>query len=666
MRALILRVVAVIVIILVWGAAPTRAQDSDGVPRFEDADCPMDVPESETVRCGYLIVPERHANLDGPTIRLAVAILPSLSSTPEPDPVVYLEGGPGGSALEGVETWATSPLRARRDFILFEQRGTAYSEPSLYCPEYDEMSSDTMDDLLTNEEWLALDMETARKCRDRLAAEGVDLAAYNSVESAADIADLRTALGYETINLYSISYGTYLAQFVMHYQPQGIRSVILDSTVPVAANSWEELPANSQRAFDALFEACASDLECGAAFPNLEANFFAMVERANAEPIYLRLRDPYTGRMVSSPFRGDDVIDMIFQAMYDYSMIPVIPLMMDEAAHGDYRMLATFTELYLKSWAESKFSIGMYYTFDCLDELPDNDYETALETAEAFPNMKQTDDVEAIFALCPIWVDTTEDAPLQDEPVVSDIPTLVLAGEFDPITPPDWGRQVAEELPNSTFIEFPGLSHGTTLNECAGQIAAAFVDNPDSSLPTGCQSAMGPPTFVTGLTPLRRSIPLLEAFLVDFNWVNAAVLGVLVLFAGLGLIVWPIVRIVHRLRRRPEAPSLWVQLAALLAWLISGWNILFVLLFAAVMFVALADIANLALIVFGLPQWAAPLMLMPWASVLALIPLVVLNIPIWREKFWGWFGRLFYLLLTGVAIGFVGWMLYWRLIIWPF
>jgi hypothetical protein len=177
---------------------------------------------------------------------------------------------------------------------------------------------------------------------------------------------------------------------------------------------------------------------------------------------------------------------------------------------------------------------------------------------------------------------------------------------------------------------------------------------------------MPPPAFITELTPLRKNVPLLESFLVDFNPLNAAVLGALLLLALAGLIVWPMVRIVHRLMRSTEAPSLWVQLAALLAWLISGWNLLFVVLFVVAGFSVIADPATQNIVLFGLPQWAAPVMLMPWISVLALVPLVVLNVPIWREKFWGWFGRVFYLLLVAAAIGFVGWMAYWGMIGWPF
>lgn len=674
MRAFTLRFVCLIILALAWSVPAAHAQDDGGeVPRFESADCPMEVPESDsngepvTVECGYLTVLEHHDEPEGDTIRLAIAILPSLSPNPEPDPVIYLEGGPGGSALEGIQNWLTSPLRDDRDFILLEQRGTYYSEPNLYCTENDEASSEYMDDLLTDEQWLEIGLETSQKCIDRLTGEGVDLSAYNSIESAADIADLRTALGYDEINLYGISYGTYLAQYVMEYQPEGVRSVILDSTVPVAANSYEDQPSSFQRAFDALFAACADDAECNAAFPELKTEFNDFVKRANEDPFYIRIRNPYNDQMVRTPVRGDDVLSIAFQGLYDYTLIPIMPLMLHRAANGDYRLLATFYELFLKAWADSKFSVGMQLAFDCQDEMSDNDLDAALEEAANYPDMYQDDDLTSLFQSCALWGEMPPE-PLQDAAITSDIPTLVMAGSFDPITPPQGGQDVAEALPNGQFVEFPALSHGTTIEPCAGSIAAAFVDNPDGALPVGCMQSIPDPMWITGITPLRHNNALLESLLVDFDPLHVGLLGGLSLLALAGVFVWPIVRIVHRLMKKPETPgpSLWVQLAALLGWGISVWNLLFVVLFTVAIFTTALDPANQIVAVFGLPEWAIPIMLMPWLSVLALIPLVVLNVPIWRSTFWGWFGRVFYLLLVAVAIGFVAWMLYWGLIGWPF
>lgn len=651
--------------LLAYTPSPARAQNDDRVPRFEPSACPFDVPEDEHIDCGYMVVAQRHADPDGPTIRLAVAILKSHSASPAPDPVVYLEGGPGGSALEGWDHWLLSPFLASRDLVLVDQRGTGYSEPSLYCPESDDVTSEYLDDLLSDEEWERLGEEAAQACRDRLTGEGIDVSVFNSSENAADIDDLRAALGYEAINLYSISYGTFLAQVIMRDHPEGIRSVVLDSTVPLGVNMYEEYPANTARAFDTLFASCAADPACSEAFPDLEAEVYAFVERANEHPFWIWIRNPYTKQIVRSPMKGNDVLEILFQSLYDYTVIPYLPLMLHKAAHGDYRMLASYSEFYLKSWAESKFSLGMYYSVECRDEVIFNDQDAAREAADTFDKTRTLDDIDSIFATCALWdVGTAES--LLNEQVASQIPTLVLAGGYDPITPPNWGRRVAESLPNSLFLEFPSLSHGTTLDECAGGIAASFVNHPDAALPTGCHDIMTKPEFATALTPVRSIYPLINAFLVDADWVQIGILVLLVLLSSLGAVVWPILRLAHLWRRRLEQPSIWVRLAAILGFLVSGWNLLFVIGLVAVIFIAFLDFENVALVFFGLPQWGAPLMLMPWVSIVSIIPLAILNVPIWRQPFWGWTGRVFYLVLLATAVGFGAWLVQWAMLGWPF
>ncbi len=659
-----LLLVLILAFILLVHSTPARAQGGGGAPRFEPSACPFEVPEGERVECGALIVPERHANPDGPTIRLAVAILKSHSANPAPDPVIYLEGGPGGSPLKSPDLWWSSPFRNQRDLILVDQRGTGYSEPSLYCAEHDELSAETLDDLLTEEESLRLEEEATRACRDRLEAAGVDLAAYNSAESAADFAALREALGYAEINLYGISYGTRLAQTIARDHPEGVRSIILDSTVPLGVNSYEEGPAIADRAFDQLFDGCAADPECSGEFPTLREDFFDLIERTNEQPVRLRIRSPYTGEMVSSPMRGDDLLSIVFTALYDSSVLPYLPAMLDRTARGDFRMLEVYTELYLQSWVESGFSVGMYYSVECWEELPFNEYDAAQEAAEQFPELNDLILNESDFTICPQWIEGAA-PPLENQPVVMDIPTLVVAGQYDPITPPEWGRRVAEAQPDAVFLEFPGLGHGVTLNECAGQIAVAFVNDPGGTLPTGCLETMQGPEFATGVIPVRGLYPLIEALLVDFAVSQYVILGGLALIFLMGVTLWPLVRIIYRLMHRAEtAPSLWHPLAALLAFGVSGLNLLFLAILVVVVFQLL--VAEDAIFLFGLPQSAAPLLLMPWLNALAIVPLALLNIPIWRERTWRWFGRLLYLLIVAAVIGFLVWLALRGLLTLPF
>src|SRR5262249_11696499 len=150
-----------------------------------------------------------------------------------------------------------SAVLAHRDFIFFDQRGTGYSQPELTCPERDALAPTLLAGALSDEQSTQAIVDAFQRCRDRLGVQGVDLAAYNSAASAADVNDLRLALGYSQLNLYGDSYGTRLALTVMRDFPQAVRSVVLDSTYPLEVNLYTALAPNAERAFNALFDACS-------------------------------------------------------------------------------------------------------------------------------------------------------------------------------------------------------------------------------------------------------------------------------------------------------------------------------------------------------------------------------------------------------------------------
>jgi pimeloyl-ACP methyl ester carboxylesterase len=291
-----------------------QAVDAQDRPFFEEDVCPFYVPLTFEVDCGYLSVPENRQDPDSPMIQLAVAII--RGESPAPEPIIYLEGGPGGSALTGFYYWLESPFTPDYDVILFDQRGIGYSTPRLECPIPGE---DT-----TYE-------EDAEICRELLEDEGIDLAMYTSANSAADIEDLRIALGYDQINLFGVSYGTRLALTYMRDFPDAIRSVILDSAYPPQVNGYEEQPINALSAFQALFNGCADDQACNAAFPDLENVFYQLVDSANQTPL--------VNEEEELEWTGDDLVNILFDSMYDTELIPYLPALIYKASKGDTALL---------------------------------------------------------------------------------------------------------------------------------------------------------------------------------------------------------------------------------------------------------------------------------------------------------------------------------------
>lgn len=501
------------------GSVPTAAGPvivaSGDTPRFEPDTCPFPLPANEraNVSCGWLIVPESRSTANSPTIRLAVAIIASTNPGRPADSIVYLEGGPGGSALAAVDFWLTSALRNSRDLILIDQRGAGYSQPSLSCVPDEEADDPTA------------------ACAARLRREGINLAAYNSVENAADIADLIVALGLPQANLYGVSYGTRLALTVLRDHPQNIRSAIIDAVYPPHVTAYDEQPLWAVRAFNVLFDECAADRACNAAFPNLRQVFYDVVDDLNDEP--LLIEDEFG----EAEFGGYELVDQFFQLLYDTSVLPELPSIIYALAEGDYDVLfgedeeggeeemseEEFEQLmmdylglssveavydYLSGLTEEEQDAlfdelegggvdtdgtGMFNSMECYDELPFNSFARAESLSAGLPPQiveAMLIGIDRQFGDCAIW-DVPAAPASTREPVVSTVPVLVLSGNYDPITPPEWGQAAADYLPNSYHFVFPGIGHGAVdSHPCPTQIALHFLNVPEQEPDSFCIGEM--------------------------------------------------------------------------------------------------------------------------------------------------------------------------------
>ena len=484
---------------------PTTETAVESLATFEPASCPMQLPagqtEGESVECGYLVVPEDRADPDSDTIRLAVAIFHPPDGPSHPDPIVYLSGGPGLSGLEFLFIsfdLAFAPVLATgRDLIVLDQRGIGRSEPALDCPNVTELSLELLDweidgEILDDEAAMDLLMQTVADCEEDLSAVA-DLTAYNTVSNAADINDLRLALGYDQVNLWATSYGTRLALGVMRDYPEGLRSVVLDAVYPPDVALYLELPANAERAFAALFDGCAADAACDAAFPYLEAVFFDAVDRLNETPGAYEVTNPLTKEQYDVLIDGDTLVAMLFSFLYQTDFIPSLPQIIYDVADGDFGLIALIQGSLMAQ--RDAMSMGMQLSVQCNEEYA----FTSLEEYEAvmadYPLLQGFLEDAMVgkpgFLLCQQW-DSGQADPIENEPVSGDVPTLLMAGEFDPITPPAWARHAAETLSNSTVLEFAGVGHGASIVEgCPYDTLIAFVNDPAGPLDDACLAEMG-------------------------------------------------------------------------------------------------------------------------------------------------------------------------------
>jgi pimeloyl-ACP methyl ester carboxylesterase len=482
------------------GQNVARAQSN--IPRMETADCEFELPYDINVTCANLIVPEDRSNPDSPTIRLRFVVFPAYGNDVQADPVVYLEGGPGGDALPSMP-WLYYGLgiifNEQRDVIFFDQRGTGYSRPSLDCPEYDNTLYDMMDKAQTAETARERVLTALAQCRTRLESRGVNVSAYNSAENAADLADLRRVLGYDEWNLYGISYGTRLALTVMRDHPEGIRSVILDSVVPLEVSLYDEQPMNLDHALNVLFLGCAQDDACNTRYPQLGTVFYEMVARLNTEPGTARINHPTTQVEYTILIDGDQLISLAFGALYTPEYFRLLPQIIYDVRDGNYALLASTLQSVLRD--QEGFSMGMHFAVQCREETPFATLDGVSEAMRALPALESFFSTEAnigtmMMNVCDEWALGTP-SPQENMPVASDIPALVVSGQYDPITPPRWASMVADSLPNSFYYEYPGMGHGVTVShDCPFEMMLAFVNDPTRAPAADCIAEMPAPEFL--------------------------------------------------------------------------------------------------------------------------------------------------------------------------
>jgi pimeloyl-ACP methyl ester carboxylesterase len=468
---------------LAFTPASGRAQSPPAaVPRFEAAPCPVETAPGERIDCGALFVPENRGKPASRTIRLPVMIFRSRSATPAPDPLVFLAGGPGNSTVARRRSGKQLPFLDQRDYVLLEQRGTRYAQPALECPATNQTRAEISAGRLRGEAAEAELLKAAGECRQSLVSSGVDLDGYTSAAIADDLEDLRVALRYPAWNLHGLSYGTRLALTVLRRHPAGVRSVMLDSVLPPEVNFDEVSATNLLRSLNAVFDGCAVDRDCGAAFPGLRPQFAGLVARADRAPLSLPLVVDEAAGGKPVEVRGEQVVDAIYAALHNPQAIPDIPRIIDNAASGRYTELSVLVQ---SNQGPSSFSWGMRYSVWCAEEMPFEDPARVASQVSPALGLGGLDEGAATPAVCRAW-NVKPAPPVENEPVTSNVPTLIFAGEFDPDTPPQWGRQLLAGLSKGYYVEMRGQSHGAAFNPCGVQIMTAFLNDPAAAPPVGC------------------------------------------------------------------------------------------------------------------------------------------------------------------------------------
>ena len=447
-------------------AAAVERDGAPAIPVFIEADCGPAL-ASAGARCGRVRVLENRAEPSGRTIDLNVVVLPATTGDPQP-PLFALDGGPGLPATIGAGFYLTAgaAYRAGRDVVLVDQRGTGQSN-GLHCPELAAPPSVHRP---------MLPRDGVRRCREELETRA-DLRQYGTTQAVADLDAVRAALGYGRIDLFGLSYGTTVALRYMATYPDRVRAAVLMGVGPPTAMPPRFHAPAAQRAMEILFEDCAADPDCSAAFPEPWQDLRTAVERLDE----------------AEGLQPEVFLERLRSLMYSPTGARQIPWIVSHAAAGD---LSPFYAATSRS-EPSPIADGMFLSVTCSEAVAPMPFDDAVEAARStvFGDYR----LRRQRAACAEWP-IAEVPPDFHSPVRSEAPVLMLSGRIDPVTPPQWAEDIRPGLPNSNHIELRYAGHLpdglSDVDTCFDRIILRFLltANPQE-LDASCTENMRPPSF---------------------------------------------------------------------------------------------------------------------------------------------------------------------------
>jgi pimeloyl-ACP methyl ester carboxylesterase len=479
------------------GGPPKRAENlAFGHPTaYEPEPCWFEVSARHPISCGQLLVPEDWTADGSRQLHLPVVVFHTASGRDPAEPIVYLTGGPGGhsglrTGLE-IERWLdfldTERWTRAHDVIVIAQRGTSWIDSDLSCPALSDPmfwsnAGATPDAWIDRRERLR---DAVIACREQLIRQGHALGAYNSTQSALDVAALRPLLALDSWSLYGVSYGTRFALTVMRNHPEGIRSAILDSPYPPQLARLGVDAAGFEEALDQVLDACAADALCRAHYPDLRSHLAATLAGLAQTPLPLQVTSR-NGRATAWLTVDDiELLNVLLALVRDHDSVEQVPGLIEEIRERPNAFAARYQEaLFGDPGADS--AEGAYLSIFC------NDDHAALAAgyweaeAERHPLLRAWLLARPGDMACDLWPVTPID-PRDKQPVVSDIPTLILAGGLDPTTPPAFAHATATTLRRAHVFVFPGVSHGVlAVDSCASEVVEKFLAQPEARPDVDC------------------------------------------------------------------------------------------------------------------------------------------------------------------------------------
>jgi pimeloyl-ACP methyl ester carboxylesterase len=468
------------------GASPARAA---ALPLHECRLTSSAGVGSIEARCGLFEVAENRSDPQSRKVGLHVAVIPALRLEPAADPLFILSGGPGQAASDFYISLSPAFARIRRDrdIVLVDQRGTGRSN-RLDCKFPDEGDFTLVDPAQLR--------ATMQAC---IAALPGDPRFYTTSVAVRDLDEVRAALGYRSINLYGVSYGTRVAQHYLRRYPDRVRAAILDGVVPPALALGPDVAIEAQRALDRTFARCVADQRCAQAFPDLERTFQQLRARLQSQPENLSIADPMTAEPTLTTLGLPQLTAAVRLLSYSDETTSILPLLIHQAQAARQPQALAAQYLMIKRSADQQIAYGMHFSVVCSEDAPRWSSEPVTE-AQLAQTYMGTEFMQGMKTICELWPRGPVDADFAT-PLESPAPVLVLSGDNDPVTPARYGEQILPGLPNARHLVLSGQGHGQIATGCVPRLAAEFIASGSAAgIDTSCATLIGPAPFMLSRT----------------------------------------------------------------------------------------------------------------------------------------------------------------------
>ncbi len=470
MKSLALTLLAFLMAITIVAAQNNR-------PHIEPFACTIKIGAGVIAKCGYLVVPENRQQITGKQIKIPFLFIRKAGADSTKNISLFSTGGPGYSTIANFnEISANSGFLRYGGFIAFDQRGTKNSIPSLSCPEVAEAIRQAYRNNQLPEKQILAAVKAARQ---RLNKQGIDLSAYNSSESAADINDLRKALHIDSLTLVGLSYSGGLMLNVARNYPEGIKSLVLSSALPGFVNYEEHGLFNMNEALDQVFANCEADSTHNASYARLRERFQQYFSKITGQRFSIKYTEKANGRTFSTSYGKQELLDAIIGRM-DNMSLKTVPFVIQEIINGKHEPYVTeVLDDHFKG--DQNLALGMRYSVYCSEQIAYSDPFLINKQEEIMPWFKAYTFNNVSKPICDCWqvkaVDQTNKTP-----VYSNIPVLLSAGDADPWCRPFYNELIKRTMPNSQLLLIHNRAHQSGYTVDGVDYLSLFMQNPYQKL----------------------------------------------------------------------------------------------------------------------------------------------------------------------------------------